>query len=1061
MGGSYSDSRTFLLPPALTGRFHLLVVTDAGGAVFENSLTANNVAESPDVFDVMTIPYADLVFTSLQVPPTGSSGQPFTLSWTVENRGIGLTSTGSWSDSVWLATDPAGNRERPPFGFAGPDDGSSVNLGALPTADATTPPNFGIAPELTPEPSTNPLFAEAEQGIPAAEPLSNVPEFDLALRPFAARSFATGIQQSHANIGPMAVAEAPDGSIVVSGGPSRGTLWRFSSEGGITTAQGESIVFVYDAQGRLASATGPDGRRVVYGYDDAGNLVSVRHLQTSRTVRYGYDRGQTHLLTLVAASDAPGEVITYDQTVRTAPVQADLGGSSAFQGQAVAGVLAAGDTHRYSFAVRGSELASTATGTVLVRATVTASTGGPLQPAAPLIDALAPLTTHTDADRATAVFEIDHEGLYVLAVAGANALTAGDYELDLSIAGDVNADGQVNGLDSERLAAAQGSQRGDAEYDAAADLDGDGDVDPNDTLLLTWNYGFVMNRPPEVNAALPDVMTHEDLPGWFALSSIATDPDGDPLSYRLVGATHGMAALSPTGDGVIFTPETGYTGPASLQVVADDGFNVSEVATIQVTVSDAPLIGLDILNRLPHLAVGQQAPLLVVGDFADQEDVPLGGSYLAYTSSDASVASVSAEGMISSVADGSAAVTVRRGELRAATAVVVGQPQDLLSAYLDALGLDVYPQTLALAAAGQTRQLWARIAGDAELDVTAAADTLYVTADPAVATVSTDGLITVAGFGETTVTVIHGPTEVLVPVHVAALQTGPVVVGPEGGVIASGDGYELAIGPDTLAEQVPVSITSLAAGELPFGLPEPFDYVGGFELDLGEWVADHPVQLAAPAAGLAAGTEVFVFRATQLPDENGGLIDAWMLVDNGWAGADGVIRTSSPPYPGLSKMSAAAGPTDEPVAGASSTATPASPSATMGESEPLAAPGEEPAADDEVADMSSILAAAALQADDTHSSDLQNDVGYASAAFEEIADPPLEITDIQSGVQQPSAGQDACADTAMGSAPIAAEADNDLGTGSLGNSDIVDVDPLTDTLDPFGDGLAAEGEKTA
>lgn len=133
----------------------------------------------------------------------------------------------------------------------------------------------------------------------------------------------------------------------------------------------------------------------------------------------------------------------------------------------------------------------------------------------------------------------------------------------------------------------------------------------------------------------------------------------------------------------------------------------------------------------------------------------------------------------------------------------------------------------------------------------------------------------------------------------------------------------------------------------------------------------------------------------------------------------------------------------------------------MGESEPLAAPGEEPAADDEVADMSSILAAAALQADDTHSSDLQNDVGYASAAFEEIADPPLEITDIQSGVQQPSAGQDACADTAMGSAPIAAEADNDLGTGSLGNSDIVDVDPLTDTLDPFGDGLAAEGEKTA
>ncbi|MFO7898428.1 MAG: CARDB domain-containing protein, partial [Planctomycetota bacterium] len=196
-----------------------------------------------------------------------------------------------------LATDVAGNQEQPPFGVTATDDGSAVNLGAPPTVDATTPPNFGIAPQPSPEPSTNPLFETAEEGIPAAEPASNPSEFDQVLRPFNARSFATGIPGSHADIGPMAVAEAPDGTILASGGPARSTLYRFDAEGGeagpaTRLAQLPHPVFnlAFDEAGGLWAVTGggplleldPDTGAVLNEFGDGLTLALAVEPGTGR-----------------------------------------------------------------------------------------------------------------------------------------------------------------------------------------------------------------------------------------------------------------------------------------------------------------------------------------------------------------------------------------------------------------------------------------------------------------------------------------------------------------------------------------------------------------------------------------------------------------------------------------------------------------------------------------------------------------------------------------------------------------------------------------------------------
>ena len=74
-------------------------------------------------------------------------------------------------------------------------------------------------------------------------------------------AFATGITQSHANIGPMAILTLPDSSVIASGGLNRGSLFKFGPQGG---AAGDPIVtlpfpifdLARDPQGRIWAATG-------------------------------------------------------------------------------------------------------------------------------------------------------------------------------------------------------------------------------------------------------------------------------------------------------------------------------------------------------------------------------------------------------------------------------------------------------------------------------------------------------------------------------------------------------------------------------------------------------------------------------------------------------------------------------------------------------------------------------------------------------------------------------------------------------------------------------------
>lgn len=102
-------------------------------------------------------------------------------------------------------------------------------------------------------------------------------------------------------------------------------------------------------------------------------------------------------------------------------------------------------------------------------------------------------------------------------------------------------------------------------------------------VMVEWTG----NRPPVAQSAALDI--DEDTPTTLTLAAI--DPDGDPLSYDIVGdPQHGTL----TGDAASLTyaPAADYTGPDLLHFVARDTQFVSNEATVEITVrpvNDAPV----------------------------------------------------------------------------------------------------------------------------------------------------------------------------------------------------------------------------------------------------------------------------------------------------------------------------------------------------------------------------------------------------------------------------------------------------------------------------------------
>jgi hypothetical protein len=709
-------------------------------------------------------------------------------------------------------------------------------------------------------------------------------------QPYNPAGWTTGIQYTLR--APDGTAYEIDASLGVTGIDYTDGVHLIVSDSGIYAPNGDVISFIGRTSG-ISKVIGPNGDEVVYLYDAQGNLTLARDLISGAGEEYGYNG--VHQLTLVTSGIGTTGMSIDPSTGLATPVTADLGSALSYLETPYSGTLAPGATDQLTFVVQ-SDLRDTASGSIYLDVVVTAN-GSSFNPAVPVLPGATLLASKVGNGTAFGLYKIDHAGLELLKISGADGQTAGAYQVSLSIAGDVNHDGKVDGTDAALVFGAKGTATGQQGFVPAADFNHDGKIDSTDTGLLFQDLGYQANRAPV--ALNGTTTTHEDLPIELNLSPIISDPEGDPTFYRIIGATNGTAQLSSDGQGVIFTPTAGFVGQASFSIVADDGYSTSAKATVTVNVSNASLVRIN-LPAIGPLLTGDIEKLQITGDFTDATGVPIPISYLTLTSTDSTVVSISSDGTVKGVTDGNAVIVASAHGIIAVQAVTVSTPDptgagDILSPS----PLVAYPGAVSLISHVGTRQL--DISTDDGTDVSSSANgTLYFTSNSEVATVSPDGLITAKNPGVATISVIFDGSEADIPINVQSPSVGLTQVGSAGGIVQGSDGSLLAVGPGVLTGPTNVDIEPLAQTALPMGVPSELTALDSFTLSVGDTPLSVPAQLAVPVpVGTPVGTTVYFFRDAQLPDATGTEQPLWLLTESGTVGADGLAHTNSPPYAGI------------------------------------------------------------------------------------------------------------------------------------------------------------------
>ncbi|HRF74726.1 MAG TPA: Ig-like domain-containing protein, partial [Accumulibacter sp.] len=532
---------------------------------------------------------------------------------------------------------------------------------------------------------------------------------------------------------------------------------------------------------------------IAYRYDAAGRLILVRQLDAA-------DLGTP--IAYTADGQPVGE-----------PLAANLGAVTNWGGgmaNAWSGTLAGkrpADRVNLAFAVRESEMASTvpapgARGAVILALETTLPADAEVEVVGAQIVGTAMVN-----GQVTRLLRVSEAGAKLIRLSG-----TGPAQLRISLAGDLNRDGLVDAIDSQTW------QQSEAANDGLADLNGDGQIGSADRQILYANTGFRANQAPLANTDLAPLTTHAGLASRGALDQIAEDREGDGLFWRILGSTHGGARLTADGQSIVFTPEAGHTGEATVTVQADDGFTAGAPIELRIDVSSARLLQLH-LAQLPALSTGQFARLQATADFADEKGVVItDAAYLTV-----SAAALGALGgtsptplqvddsrdLVQASGAGPALLVVTRldtdGRLIQAVAATnihaaaLPLDPDASDDESDAAGdevptvePDVYPGTLTLVP-GDTRQLKVHLIDpyrEQPIDIHSASQTAfagtpevletytdpdtgetvellipatpavysgtrYLVSDASIASVSADGLVTAVQAGQVTIAVVH------------------------------------------------------------------------------------------------------------------------------------------------------------------------------------------------------------------------------------------------------------------------------------------------------------------
>jgi subtilase family serine protease len=99
-GGSYTSETSVVIPKNTAGNYYIFVKTDYRNHVFEHEYETNNTLRCDSS---VTVVAPDLEPVEMTISDVGSSGQPISISYTVENQGPGELINRAWVDKVYLS----------------------------------------------------------------------------------------------------------------------------------------------------------------------------------------------------------------------------------------------------------------------------------------------------------------------------------------------------------------------------------------------------------------------------------------------------------------------------------------------------------------------------------------------------------------------------------------------------------------------------------------------------------------------------------------------------------------------------------------------------------------------------------------------------------------------------------------------------------------------------------------------------------------------------------------------------------------------------------------------
>ena len=193
------------------------------------------------------------------------------------------------------------------------------------------------------------------------------------------------------------------------------------------------------------------------------------------------------------------------------------------------------------------------------------------------------------------------------------------------------------------------------------------------TRAITIEAGAPSNGPPQITSQPPTIAP---VGRAYEYQVVAIDPDNDTLTYSLTTAPAGMQ-VSPAGR-ITWTPTASQQGTRDVAVEVTDTANNTAPQAFSVVVAPPPALqSLSVVpTAIDFTATVATRQLTVTGEFTDGTslDLTAASAGTTYESDNANVASVSAGGLVTAVADGSATITARNSGKNATAQVTVAIP---------------------------------------------------------------------------------------------------------------------------------------------------------------------------------------------------------------------------------------------------------------------------------------------------------------------------------------------------------------------------------------------------